>query len=101
MTNDESWMMNVEGWLTSDEWWMTKNDEGRMANDEEWIQMMKDERQILNDEDKVYYMITMITMQYCEWLVNAWIYLRISFLNVQKCWLKSQKIQILSRAFLN
>ncbi len=75
------------------------NDDRWMTNDmmkDEW-QMMKDEWQMLNDEYKVYSMIAMIATMYCESLVNAWIYLRISFHNAQKSWLKSQKIQILSQ----
>ncbi len=49
---------------------------------------------MLNDEYKVYCMITMITIQYWESSVNAWVCLRISFLNAQTSWIKRQKIQI-------
>ncbi len=56
----------------------------------EW-QMMNDEWQVMNNEYKVYCMITMITIQYCERLVNARIYPRISFLNAQKCRFKKSK----------
>ncbi len=59
--------------------WKMVNDKGWIPNDE-W-RMMKDEWQMLNDEYKVYCMITVITIQYCEWLVNARIYLRILFLS--------------------
>ncbi len=46
--------------------------------------MMNNELQMMNNEYKVYCIITMITIQYCGWLVYEWIYLRILFFNAQK-----------------
>ncbi len=61
--------------------WQWKQEKIKTKNTGMHSQMIKDEWRMMNDGYEVYCLITMIKIQYSEWLVYASIYLSISFIS--------------------